>query len=165
MLAEAGYAEGFAFTIEVPSGAAQFPDVFQQVASDLARIGVRMEVRGIPQQVLFERVQASGFSVAAAAIPIFAPTADALHPMRQHSCLWHKPWYCDRDAQVGIDAAFAADSLDARRAFTEQVMARAHADAQALYLYDTVGFVALGPRIADFRVDFSFIRYEHIALK
>lgn len=144
LLTEAGYPKGLAFTIEVPSGAAMFPDIFQQVAADLARVGVAMEVR---------------------AIPIFTPVSDALHPMRQHSCLWHKPWFCDPVAQVEIDAALAESDLDRRRALTQSVMARAHDDAQALYLYDTVAFVALGPRIESFRIDFSFIRYEEIRLR
>ena len=52
-----------------------------------------------------------------------------------------------------------------RRALTESVLARAHDTAQALYLYDTVAFVALGPRIEKFRIDFSFIRYEEIRLR
>lgn len=165
LLAEAGYPDGFSFVLEVPMGAAMFPDVFQQVAVDLARVGVKMEVRGIPQQVLFQQIQGAGFSVAAAAIPIFTPVNDALHPMRQHSCLWHKPWFCDRDAQASIDAAFAESDLARRRALVEIVMARAHETAQAIYLYDTVGFVALGPRIDTFRIDFSFIRYEDLRLK
>jgi peptide/nickel transport system substrate-binding protein len=165
LLAEAGYPNGFSFTFEVPTGAAMFPDVFQMVASDLGRVGVTMDVRGIPQQVLFQQIQSAGFTVAAAAIPIFTPVGDALHPMRQHSCLWHKPWYCNPAAQAGIDNAFAAPDVERRRALTEAVMARAHADAQAIYLYDTVGFVGLGPRIGHFRVDFSFIRYEHITLR
>lgn len=165
LLAEAGHPKGFAFTIEVPTGAVMFPDVFQQVASDLARVGVAMEVRAIPQQVLFDHIQRSGFDVAAAAIPIFTPVGDAMHPMRQHSCLWHKPWFCDPDAMPGIEAAFAESDLDRRRALTESVLARAHDTAQALYLYDTVAFVALGPRIEKFRIDFSFIRYEEIRLR
>lgn len=165
LLADAGYPNGFSFVLEVPTGAAMFPDVFQQVAVDLARVGVKMEVRGIPQQVLFQQIQGTGFSVAAAAIPIFSPVNDALHPMRQHSCLWHRPWFCDAVAQAGIDAAFAAPDLERRRALTQAVMARAHETAQAIYLYDTVGFVALGPRIDAFRIDFSFIRYEDLRLR
>ncbi|MBM3514919.1 MAG: ABC transporter substrate-binding protein [Alphaproteobacteria bacterium] len=165
LLAEAGYPNGFALTLEVPMGAAMFPEVFQQVASDLARVGVKMEVRGIPQQILFQQIQSTGFKVEAAAIPIFSPVNNALHPMRQHSCLWHKPWFCDRAAQAQIDAAFAEPDLERRRTLTENIMARAHDSAQAIYLYDTVSFVALGPRIARFRVDFSFIRYEDIRVR
>lgn len=165
LLREAGLEKGFSFEIEVPIGAVGFTDVFQQVAVDLAKVGVTMDVRGIPQQKMFEQIQAGGWTVAASAIPIFTPVNDALYPMRQHSCLWHAAWFCDPAAMPDIEAAFAAPDLATRKVLTEAVMARAHETAQALYLYDTVGFIALGPRIAEFRSDFSFIRYEAIRLK
>lgn len=165
LLREAGYPNGFSFVMEVPVGAASFADVFQQVAADLARVGVNMETRAIPQQVLFQRVQAGGWSGEASAIPMFTPVFDALYPMRQHSCMWTAPWFCDQAAMPAIEAAFAAPDLATRRKLTEDVMARAHDAAQALYLYDTVAFIALGPRIEQFQSDFSFIRYEAIRLK
>jgi peptide/nickel transport system substrate-binding protein len=161
LLAEAGH-EGLAFEMEVPTGAVLYPDVFQQVASDLARIGVRMTVNVIAQQTLLERIQSGGWTGAAAAIPFFTPIADALYPMRQHSCLWHAPWYCDEDAAIAIAAAFAEADPEARRILTERVMKRAHDDAQALFLYETAAFMGAGPRIAHVPIDFGFIRYEGI---
>ncbi|MCB2106550.1 MAG: hypothetical protein KDE14_02560 [Rhodobacteraceae bacterium] len=164
LLSKAGYKNDFAFDMEVPAGAVSYPDVFQQVGSDLARIGVTMTIRTIPQSKLLENIQTGGWNGSAAAIPFFTPIADALYPMRQHSCLWHAPWYCDKTATAEIEAAFAATDLDSRRAMTTAVMKRAHDEAQALYLYETVAFMGVGPRVKTVPVDFAFIRYEGLEL-
>jgi peptide/nickel transport system substrate-binding protein len=164
LLAEAGYADGFAFDMEVPTGAVAYPDVFQTVAQDLAKVGVRMTVLSMPQQKVFENIQTGGWKGHAAAIPFSSPIFDALYPQRQHSCLWHTPWFCDPAMSRDIDAAQAATTPDQRREKTRAVMAKAHDLAQALFLYETVAFSAVGPRVIEFPMDFSFILYEGVRL-
>jgi peptide/nickel transport system substrate-binding protein len=164
LLAEAGYADGFAFDMEVPTGAVAYPDVFQTVAQDLAKVGVRMTVLSMPQQKVFENIQTGGWTGHAAAIPFSSPIFDALYPQRQHSCLWHTPWFCDAAMSRDIDAAQAATTPDQRREKTRAVMAKAHDLAQALFLYETVAFSAVGPRVIEFPMDFSFILYEGVRL-
>ncbi len=56
----------------------------------------------------------------------------------------------------------AESDLDRRERLSRAVMARAHAQAQALFLYETVSFIGVGPRVKNFRADFAFIRYEMI---
>jgi peptide/nickel transport system substrate-binding protein len=165
LLAEAGYAKGFSFDFLFPSGAVAYPDVFQTVAADLARVGIFMTMRAIPQQKLFENIQTGVWDAQAAAIPFSTPVFDALYPQRQHSCLWHAPWFCDRAFSDGVAAAFAEGDLERRRAATQALMAEAHDMAQALFLYETVSFTGLGPRVESFPMDFSFIRYEGVKLK
>jgi peptide/nickel transport system substrate-binding protein len=165
LLREAGLEKGFAFDFLFPSGAVAYPDVFQTVAADLARVGVVMTARAIPQQKLFENIQTGVWDAPAAAIPFSTPVFDALYPQRQHSCLWHAPWFCDPAFSAGVAAAFDEGDLDRRRAATQALMARAHDMAQALFLYETVSFTGLGPRVVAFPMDFSFIRYEGVRLK
>lgn len=165
LLIEAGYGEGFAFDMEVPTGAVAYPDVFQTVAQDLAKVGVRMTVLSMPQQKVFENIQTGGWKGHAAAIPFSSPIFDALYPQRQHSCLWHAPWFCDPELARGIEEAQAATTPDNRRMKTKALMSMAHESAQALFLYETVAFSAAGPRVVDFPMDFSFIRYEGVKLK
>jgi ABC-type transport system substrate-binding protein len=85
------------------------------VAQDLAKVGVRMTVLSMPQQKVFENIQTGGWKGDAAAIPFSSPIFDALYPQRQHSCLWHTPWFCDPAMSRDIDAAQAATTPDQRR--------------------------------------------------
>jgi len=164
LLAEAGYAQGLSFEIELPTGAVSYPDVFQAMAADMAKVGVSMTVRTIPQQKIYENIQTGGWRGQAAAIPFSSPMFDALYPLKQHSCLWHAPWFCDAGLTAEITAALNEGEPDRRRALTRQVMARSHELAQALFLYETVSFTGLGRRVGDFPVDFGFIRYEGMTL-
>ena len=165
LLREAGFEKGLAFEMEFPSGAVMYPDVFQTVAADLARIGVNMTVRMIPQQKLFENVQTGAWAGQAAAIPFASQVFDALYPQRQHTCLWHAPWFCDRDFTTQVEQAFGAADLNQRREQTQALMARAHDIAQAMYLYETVSFIGLSARVKEFSVDFGMVAYEDVRLR
>ena len=164
LLSEAGYPEGFSFTMEMPGGAVLYTDIFQRIAADLARIGVHMTIQILPQVRFLANVQTGQWNGDAMAMPMFTPTSDALYPMRQNSCAWHAAYYCDQDAMPLIEKALMSSDLKNRKAATEAVMRHAHATAQALFLYETVSFVGLGPRISNFRTDYGFIRYETIQL-
>jgi peptide/nickel transport system substrate-binding protein len=165
LLNEAGYGDGFSFSMDMPAGARTYPDVFQQVAADLARVGVNLTIRLIPQARFLENVQTGEWNGAGMAMPMFTPVSDALYPMRQNSCLWHAAYYCDAAAVPLIEKAAAEGGLEKRRAATEAVMRHAHETAQALFLYETVSFIGLGPRIDRFRADYGFVRYELLELK
>ena len=165
LLREAGYGDGFSFSMEMPAGARSYPDVFQQIAADLAGVGIDLSIRLIPTAVFFENVQTGEWNGDAMAMPMFTPVGDALYPMRQNSCLWHAAYYCNRAAVPLIEAAAGAASLPERRTATAAVMRHAHETAQALFLYETVSFVGLGPRIDRFRADYGFVWYELLEFK
>ncbi len=132
------------------------------MVADLANVGIELTVRTMPNIKFLENIQTGAWSGTAMAIPFFTPVADALYPMRQNSCLWYAPYYCDEEAVAMIEQALAESDLDRRERLTRAVMARAHVNAQAMFLYETVAFNGLGPRIKTFRADFGFIRYEAI---
>ena len=165
LLSEAGYGDGFSLSMEMPAGARSYPDVFQQVAADLARVGIDLAIRLIPTAIFFENVQTGEWNSDAMAMPMFTPVGDALYPMRQNSCLWHAAYYCEPAAVPLIEKAAAAVTMEERRAATEAVMRHAHETAQALFLYETVSFVGLGPRIDRFRADYGFVWYEMLEFK
>ncbi len=165
LLREAGYDKGLAFELEIPTGAVSYPDVFQAMAADLAKVGVSMSVRTIPQQMIYQNIQTGGWRGQAAAIPFSSPMFDALYPLKQHSCLWHAPWFCDVPLAENIKISLAESDATKRRAQTEAIMVQAHTKAQALYLYETVSFTGLAARVKDFVMDFGFISYESVSLK
>ena len=85
--------------------------------------------------------------------------------MSSQICTSSVPWFCDRQITDTVQAARVAPTLDARRALTEKVMSLSHDAALGIFLYNSITLVGLGPRIAHYRQDFNFIRYEDIAFK
>jgi peptide/nickel transport system substrate-binding protein len=161
LLAEAGYPNGFKFVMESGSGAGSRNSlVSQQVAADLAAVGVTMEIRSVPVSLILTKMQNGGWEGTAFTLSFFTPTQDALRPMRNQSCLWVHPWYCDPEAMPLITQALAEFDLDKRRALVRQVMAHSHHQAQALFLYDGVGFMGLGRRVAELPSDISYLRFD-----
>jgi peptide/nickel transport system substrate-binding protein len=165
LLIAAGYPRGFSFDMEMPGGTVIYANVFQKVAEDLARIGVRMVLRSAPPQLFLSNIQTGAWRGAAMAIPFYSPVNDALYPMRQHSCLWHAPWHCDPVAADMILDAGREPDLDLRRAKTERVMARAADQRQAMFLYETIQFGAHANNMSNVVSDLGFIHYEGITFR
>jgi peptide/nickel transport system substrate-binding protein len=165
LLKEAGYPNGFSFDFEGVLGAVVQTDAFQKVADDLAQVGVKMNIRLIPNARFLEYQQTGGWQGTAAAIPYASPTSDSLYATGTQLCGSAARWFCDRGFDELVAAAHAAPTLDQRREMTEKVMAASHDLAAGIFLYNSVTFVGLGPRIANYRQDVAFVRYEEIKLK
>ena len=134
--------------------------VFLQIASDLASVGVTMNIVTLATPEFLSNLMDGGWQGSAFPLGYFTPSYDALRVMRNQSCLWHVPWYCDPDAMPLIEAAVAEPVVDKRIALTEGIMRYAHDTAQGLFLYDGVILAASGPRIARFESRGYFILYE-----
>jgi peptide/nickel transport system substrate-binding protein len=166
LLAEAGYADGFAFTANFTTELSMLnPTIAQQIAVDLATVGITMRI--LPQTTAQTRNnyydgewRGEAFTTTYNA----DPTGDALRAMRFHSCLHPKPWVCDREIQPVIDAGLAAGDLETRRALAAQVSRRYHEQAYALFMYDAVLVFGVSPRLADFAAVSNRLLYGEIKL-
>ena len=163
LLKEAGYPDGFDMIMEAITGAgANDALVSQQVAADLARVGVNVEVRPLNLAQLSRRVQSGEWDGTAFPMSFFTTTFDATRPLRRNSCLWHAPWYCDEDIMPTLVAALEESDLTKRMELTQTVMRRAHEQAQAIFLYEGLGFMGIGPRIETVEAQIGYIIYENI---
>jgi ABC-type transport system substrate-binding protein len=140
-------------------------DIFQKVAEDLGRVGVAMEIQMILNSKFLENAQTGKWRGTAAALPYFSPTFDPLYVMGSQVCTAPVPWFCDREITAAVAAARIAPTLEERRTQTERIMAMGHDAALGIFLYDSATFVGLGARVANYRQDIGFIRYEDIRLK
>ncbi len=165
LLKEAGYPNGFTFDFEGVIGAVVQTDAFQKVADDLAQVGVKMNIRLIPNAKFLEYQQTGGWQGSAAAIPYASPTSDSLYAAGTQICGAAAHWFCDQGFDDLIKTARAAPTLDQRKTLTEKVMAASHDLATGIFLYNSFTLVGLGPRIANYRQDVAFVRYEEIKLK
>lgn len=166
MLAEAGVPNGFSFTAEITAGGgAALSETYQQVSSDLARVGVKMNLQIITVPQLMRLTSEGAFGGEAFGMNFSAErSTDALRPTRLHSCLRPKPWYCDKDLTAKIETAYAEGDLDKRRKLTQEIMAIYHEQAPVIWLHEVVMFEGLSKRVRNYRVDNTVIRYEQIEL-
>ncbi|MBL8645476.1 MAG: ABC transporter substrate-binding protein [Rhodospirillaceae bacterium] len=160
LLAEAGYRQGFRFSLALTGGGTIWGQVFQMVASELARVNVIMEIELVPEPTMSAMIYNTGVKTDAMGAIYFSPSFDGLDAVRQHTCAWPTAWFCDPDVDKLRDAALASADVETRANLTRKLMARTQENAQALFLYESVNLVAYNKRIKNFRADFGFLRYE-----
>jgi peptide/nickel transport system substrate-binding protein len=166
LLKEAGHEKGFSFTAQVTNGGgAALAEVYQQVAADLSRVGVTMNLQVISIAQLLRLTQEGSWSSEAFGMNFSAErTTDALRPTRMHSCLRPKPWYCNKALTEKIERAYNTADLDERRKLTQEIMAIYHDEAPGIWLHEVVMFEGLAKRVRNYKVDNTFIRYDLIDL-
>jgi peptide/nickel transport system substrate-binding protein len=153
LLAEAGYPDGFDVIYEVTAGASSMTDAYsQQVAADLARVGIRMEVRPILFTDAVQKMTRGGWEGTMFSTDFATgPSMDGLRPFRLHSCGWSAPWYCDADAEPLYEQARVAPDRETREGLTRQLVRRYLDQASALYLFPALGLDGLGKRIVQWK--------------
>jgi peptide/nickel transport system substrate-binding protein len=163
LLAEAGFGEGFAFTMLMNSTTGGgYTDWFQRIAQDFAAVGVTLTIRSTTTTRLIEDVQTGNWPVEA-----FAWTFagfDSLRGYRFRSCGWVAPYHCDPAMTPLIAAAQSATSAVARLGTTRAALAHERGDPPGVMLWPGVGFDAVAAHVADYRVEEDVIRWESIRL-
>jgi peptide/nickel transport system substrate-binding protein len=165
LLAEAGYADGLKFVVQGTLGSnAAASEVFQVIAQDLAKVGVEMEIRPITVAELIRNVVEAGWEGEAFSLNYnHEPSVDVIRGLNNHSCLWHRPWYCDQRIMPTIEQALV--EFDPQRAIElrHEVMAFYREEYASLFLYDYAYFAGIAKGISGFEDAHGFINYEHIS--
>ena len=162
LLVEAGYEDGFSFVMEVSNESSLTLNIHQQVAADLARVGVKMTIMTVPRPKFLSNLQDGGWEGSAFPSGYFTPNYDALRSMLTQSCLWPKPWYCDQYIMPLIKEAFAEANMERRTNLAREIMTYGHEQAQGLFLYEAANLTALSPNISNYRTEGSFVLYEEV---
>jgi peptide/nickel transport system substrate-binding protein len=166
LLAAAGHPDGFSFTLETAGVGAAALAVVQQVAADLKKIGVSMEIRLVPTPQFLKNVLQTGETADAFTFPWpSTPTLDVLRSLRVHSCLQPHAWYCDADATEAMAAAEAAFDQAKGLAMRQELGRRYHDQAPAIFLYEQASFAGLSRRVRGFEDAFGFVSYDKLDIK
>ena len=167
LLSEAGYEDGFEFELITQSGLASNVLLIQQVAADLSRIGVTMNIRQMPAAAYLEAVLrdpehdgANAHTVIWPAWPIF----DALRPLLMHSCRRRPPWHCDQDIQPKIEQALVEWDEAKGLAMRHELMTYYRDTAPAIFLFDSPEYVGLSARVRGYHQLYGHIAYHQIEL-
>ncbi|MDX2223123.1 MAG: ABC transporter substrate-binding protein [Rhodospirillaceae bacterium] len=163
LLAEAGHANGFGFTMLLdPSSGGSYTDWFQQLAQDFAAVGVRMTIRPTTTSRMVEGVQTGNWPAEA-----FAWTFagfDSLRGYRFRSCGHATPYHCDPAMMPLIAAAEAAPTAAARLAATRAALAYERDHPPGVLLWPGVGFDAVAAHVADYTVEEDLVRWDRVRL-
>ncbi len=151
LLKAAGYEDGFTFTLEAVSGF--MPNdtaILQQIISDLAQVGITMNVNVITYPTLLRTVLFGEFGGEAFPMDFFNTTGDALRPVIRavnHACTGTRPWYCDETIQPVIDQARVTMDLDRRAELTRKVIRHYRDNASSVFLWPVLGLDGLHSRV------------------
>jgi peptide/nickel transport system substrate-binding protein len=167
LLKEAGYEKGFSFSLETIVGVGMGDAVvFQQIAADLAQIGVTMRIDPIPMATFSRNIVSGSWKADAYTFQYSSDaTMDALWSMRYFSCLMPSSAICDKELQPLIDQAFAAPDLSAREALAKQIMRAYHDKAYALYTHETTRLMGVGPRVKRFGATSTRLRWDETEMQ
>lgn len=166
LLAEAGYPDGFDMVAEVVlSGSTAAVPVYSFIAQEFAKVGVKLEVRGIPIAQLISKSITGEFVGTAFGMDFdVKPTLDIMRPIPMHSCLRIVPWHCDESVTPLIEAAQREFDPDKRLKLLHELARIYHDDPSMLYLYELVLFDGLSARVQGFKPTNRIINYDEISL-
>lgn len=164
LLKEAGYEDGFDFTIEVNTAiGGNAAAIFQQVASDLSKIGVRVELIQMSTVTFIQRIALGGWKGMAFTMDYNSTRAlDGLKPFQMHSCLRPIPWYCNPSDTPLIEAALMEPDLGERERMIQGLLRRYYEDPPGIILFQLVSSVGLSSRIRNYQADYGIIRFDEI---
>lgn len=166
LLTEAGYPNGFEMMAAVTSQGG-LGDIYQWVAQDLAKVGVKLTLQEMPIQEFTRRLlkqapwQASIFGMDYGA----SPTIDAMRSINSlHSCKFFNAWYCDQSIMPVIDAANQEFDTAKRAQLVAQVMRHYHDQAPAIFLHEVRLYDAVGPKVRNYNPVNMIVNYHEIDL-
>lgn len=154
LLAEAGYADGLKFVAEVVANVSEMRDVYQQVAVDVARVGVEIEVREITLPDLIGRLRdTSKFGEATLFSFGFnsTPTMDIMRSINaQHSCKSFTKWICFPEIEDTIQAANQEFDPAKRGVLLRKIAKFYHDVAPGVFLHEPVLVDAVKDRVKNY---------------
>lgn len=163
LLAEAGYDGRQALSIVFVGGAGQDAAIYQQIAADLARVGVAAEFRPITISTWMGHLQAGDWPGFAFVTGIQGN--DPLQAFTTRSCQWPKPHHCDLEVLPMLAEARAAETESDMRTRTQRLMAHENDNPPGLLLWPRVAFDGLGPRVANFVTGQDRVLFDRLTVR
>lgn len=166
LLAEAGYPDGLDLVATVASRVANDLLYFQQVALDLAKIGVNMELRGKPP---FQNMQDLFFgNTTGEVISMTVRGADPLMAYRHRVCQGilpdRSPYHCDEALLPVLAEARNQVSAEAALPFYRQVMAHERENPPGIILWQGIDFDGLSSRVTGYAPVQDVMNFEDFDL-
>ncbi len=150
LLAEAGYADGFSLNLETLRGSQPTDDVvYVQVAQDLARVGVQVNVRPLIGTEWIRKYFSGDWGDA----DILSVTwnagaySDTIRAIETFSCNKPGAFYCAPELTPLIQESNRTFDEAERERLLQNIMARFHDLAPAIFLYNQAVIISHHPRV------------------
>lgn len=167
LLAEAGYPNGFPLLIEVVTDSTT-PDglMYQKVEQDLEAVGIDVTLRAIPFSDYSRKYSQSDWGETDAFHLIWNNAAfqDPIRPIEYYSCIRARPFFCEPDLVPLIKRSNAEMDSGKRDLLLQDIMARLHDLAPAIWLTNAVYTTAYNDRIAKLESRPTGIVFESLLL-
>ena len=165
LLAEAGYPNGFKIAADVLTNLIMADaSIYQKAADDLARIGVKLDLRATTFANWARRFTSGEWQDADAFSLVWssAPFQDAIRPIEQYSCAKVAAFACDPAIMPLIAGSNREMNPVARQQKLQEILARLHDTAPALLLVNMETIVVASPKITDIHTRIMGIEYERV---
>jgi peptide/nickel transport system substrate-binding protein len=164
LLRAAGYESGLTLRlVAVVGNAANDAAIYQQIASDLRRVGVDLRIRRVPQPTFRQYLYHGGWPGDLFAIRMGG--FDALRSFRLASCTWPAAWRCYPEVDEAVRQAQSAVDRAERERRTRAAVAADRAQWSSLFLWQDPAFDALGPRVEGWETTRASVRLEALRLE
>ncbi|MDX2142180.1 MAG: ABC transporter substrate-binding protein [Rhodospirillaceae bacterium] len=165
LLAEAGYAQGLKLTAGISAGVrASDITYFQQVAADLEKVGVHLELIG--RSLAIQQKQMFGGDLEMDMINMFTRGQDMIVDYRHRACVGttqgRSPVHCDADVTAAVKAAMAEIEPEKRAALYRRVAQLEHDSPPGIVLWQGVEFDALSKGISGYEPAYDTMRLHLI---
>jgi ABC-type transport system substrate-binding protein len=161
MLSDAGYYRGFTMVVAIPPGHSQA--VYQQIASDLAGVYVKMELRQVTMAQYAQHL--SDGSWPGAAFANAQTMTDPVETMKGTLCAVKASFHCPVEISRLLDKARGEFDVAARMAAIQEIHRLQRMDPPALILWQGVAFDGVAAGVGGWKVVQDVIKFEDIEKK
>jgi peptide/nickel transport system substrate-binding protein len=167
LLAQLGFSKGLSLKMAVSSGQSAGDDLYyEQIASDLRKVGVQLELITRPQARLMQDVFAG--TLDSDLFTWVARGNDPLADYRFRSCMNPSPsrvaYHCDPALTPLLLKAAAETDIDRRRQLYSEILALELKDPPGLILWQRPDFDALSSRVRGYEPAQDMMRLDRIEL-
>ena len=149
LLREAGFPSGLKLAMTTSIGRGSDALYYQQIAADLAKVGVALELRTEPAVKLNQTMFAGTWTTNM--FNMYTRGLDAMTDDRFRACLGlatgRAPYHCDPELLPLLRRAIAEQDVEARRRLYGEVAAFEQRSPPGLLLWQDVEFDGLSPRV------------------
>ncbi|MBM3513501.1 MAG: ABC transporter substrate-binding protein [Alphaproteobacteria bacterium] len=159
MLSDAGYYRGFSMVVSiVPGQGAQ--SIYQQIAADLALIGVKVELRPVPLSQFVSYMREHDWPGPACANS--QSMIDPIETMRATACGASQSFHCSKEISAMVERARGEFDIQQRLGLIRDIHKAQRLDPPALFFWQGVALDGVGAKVKGYRVVQDMIRFEEI---
>ncbi len=167
LLTAAGYPDGLKVVAEIVNNNADLTNLYQQVAQDLKKVGIDMELKIISLPDLFGRVTGAKPFEGEMHIMNYGsnPSIDVMRSVNAfHSCNARAKWTCLPDAEAAIEGANTEFDPAKRAAYLRNIAEVYHEEAPVIFLYDQFELDATSKKVGNYKNENWRINWADIAM-